>query len=510
MNIKIFTVGSLFIVAMLACCVAYGQSGDEKGLTPYSVYGYKDASGNVVIAAQYVDANDFSEGVAAVSVEKGNSHQWGFINDKGTMVIQPQFNRVLDFSSGLAAAKKEGKWGFIDKSGKWVIQPQFDDAYGFSSGLAAAEKEDKWGFIDKSGKWVIQPQFDGTTGFSGDIASVRVGDWDDGKWGCIDKKGKWIFQPQFDYPVNFDEKPFTSISLNGKPVLINKKGKVIAEFKDEESLYIHESKNGWCIIDIGEEVGVADENGWVLKPQSGYLSLYDDFFIMEKDNDTIGIMSRDGKWLIEPTNNASVLCADTKVVAVMYEGQAGLLNKTGWIVKPKYEYMQRLSEDMIAVQDNSMWGFLNTEGKLVVEPQYGDVGAFSEGIANVSADGKWGFIDKTGKMVIAPTYDYAGKVSEGIASVEVDGKWGFIDKTGKMVIQPQFAEANHFSQGLAAVKNSADKWGYIDKTGKMVIDFKFDDAGAFDKYGTAYARIGDYETGKMGQINKSGNFTTEY
>ena len=490
----------MIFAALLSCCVAYGQN--DNGLHPYKLYGYKDASGNVIITAQYDDARSFSEGVAAVRV----NDLWGFINEKGTMVIQPQFDNVGLFSDGLAAAEKEDKWGFIDKSGKWVIQPQFSQANDFSSGLAAAEKEEKWGFIDKSGKWVVQPQFDEATDFSGDIASVRVGDWSDGKWGCIDKKGKWIFQPQFENAIHFYGKPFATTFLNGKQVLINNKGKIIAEFEEEEYFYTEESKNGLYKIYIGENKGVFDENGWVFKPQHCYLSLYDGFFIVEKENDTIGIMSRDRKWLIEPTDNARILDNDTKIVAVLYEGQAGLLNKTGWIVKPKYEYLKNLSDGMVAFLENEKWGFLNTEGKQVVEPKYEDAGPFSEGMASVYADGKWGFIDKKGKMVIAPNYDYVGAFSEGMAAVEVDDKWGFIDKTGKMVIQPQFAEADHFSQGLAAVKNSADKWGYIDKTGKTVIEYKFDHAEAFNESGTAYVGIYDDDTYDYVPINKAGKF----
>jgi hypothetical protein len=47
----------------------------------------------------------------------------------------------------------------------------------------------------------------------------------------------------------------------------------------------------------------------------------------------------------------------------------------------------------------------------------------------------------------------------------------YIDKTGKIVIQPKFDAAEDFSSGLAQVRIGdweTGKYGYIDKTGKYV------------------------------------------
>jgi hypothetical protein len=46
-------------------------------------FGYIDTSGNVVIKSKYYQANDFSEGFAAVYTNKG----MGYIDKKGKLVI---------------------------------------------------------------------------------------------------------------------------------------------------------------------------------------------------------------------------------------------------------------------------------------------------------------------------------------------------------------------------------------------------------------------------------------
>ena len=97
-----------------------------------------------------------------------------FSSKTGEMIIAPQFDDANNFSGGLASIRigdeKTGKYGFIDKEGKIVINPQFDYASAFSEGLASIrigdEKTGKYGFIDKEGKIVINPQFDWVASFN--------------------------------------------------------------------------------------------------------------------------------------------------------------------------------------------------------------------------------------------------------------------------------------------------------------------------------------------------------
>ena len=66
-------------------------------------------------------------------------------------------------------------------------------------------------------------------------------------------------------------------------------------------------------------------------------------------------------------------------------------------------------------------------------------------------------------------------------------------KTGTFVINPQFDYAEPFSDGLAVVRIGdfeTGKDGFIDKTGTFVINPQFDDARSFSE-GLARVRIGD-------------------
>lgn len=111
--------------------------------------------------------------------------EWGFIDSQGTVVIAPQFLQVSQFSEGLACVRVAGLTdedqlferhasGFINERGEFVIGPgsppgfkfpesRNDYSYGdFHDGLAKFWIGDATGFggyINRSGAVQIVPQF---------------------------------------------------------------------------------------------------------------------------------------------------------------------------------------------------------------------------------------------------------------------------------------------------------------------------------------------------------------
>lgn len=104
-------------------------------------WGYVDSDGNLVIDCQYDDAENFSEGLAAVE----NDHDlYGYIDKTGAVVIPFQFEDADSFHEGLAAVEINGLWGYIDKAGKVVIPCQYNDAEAFLGGVAQVKKNGRW------------------------------------------------------------------------------------------------------------------------------------------------------------------------------------------------------------------------------------------------------------------------------------------------------------------------------------------------------------------------------
>src|SRR5215467_10217971 len=109
----------IFILAVFFCAVVVASAQNRHFGQPFLVtmggkYGFMDANCRMVIPAQYSEAMEFSEGLAAVKIDE----KWGYIDERGSVVIPPKFAGAWFFSDGLASVKlNEGSplWGFIDK-----------------------------------------------------------------------------------------------------------------------------------------------------------------------------------------------------------------------------------------------------------------------------------------------------------------------------------------------------------------------------------------------------------
>ncbi len=63
--------------------------------------------------------------------------KWGFINKIGKEIIPIKYQYAQNFSDGLAAVMLNKKWGFVDSNGKLVIPLKYDLVHeSFSNGKA--------------------------------------------------------------------------------------------------------------------------------------------------------------------------------------------------------------------------------------------------------------------------------------------------------------------------------------------------------------------------------------
>lgn len=163
-------------------------------------FGFIDASGKIVIPANYDRASDFSEGLAGVCYWNpvtlaSDEKIWhcGFVESTGRVVIPLNFKSVSAFSDGRALAEQQdGQRAILDKAGRVIqIISSFEVPGQFHDGLALAKEGDLLGFIDAQGDWAFPSRFAGASDFSHGVAMVQLSDQE---YGYIDKRGKLIWR----------------------------------------------------------------------------------------------------------------------------------------------------------------------------------------------------------------------------------------------------------------------------------------------------------------------------
>ena len=90
-----------------------------------------------------------------------------------------------------------------------------------------------------------------------------------------------------------------------------------------------------------------------------------------------------------------------------------------------------MREGLAAVEDETGWGFVDSENNIVVEPKYEWVGDFCEGRAEVQAEQGMGLIDRHGEYIIPPCYKIVEyDAVSGSSQVLSDEGWMVFDYEG--------------------------------------------------------------------------------
>ena len=139
--------------------------------------------------------------------------------------------------------------------------------------------------------------------------------------------------------------------------------------------------------------------------------------------------------------------------------------------------------ELIPVEKNGKWGFVDRENREVIAAKYDDVGTFSEGLVAVALNSKVGFIDQAGIEIIPIMYDKEFTIkgrgmtmmkniplsdiqfSKGMVRVFLKGKWGYIDKEGNKVINFKYNLIDDFSESDEVYALAGTKWVIVDRKG---------------------------------------------
>lgn len=133
----------------------------HEGLTSISngsKWGYIDTSGSVVLPFKYSFASDFHNGLAEVSIDKGDDSSQEFIIDKSGNIIysdSSDYNSefVLETRQLLSSDPDSGLYGVRDLKGNWVIPAQYEMALPFTmNGNYVVKEGEVWHLIDPHGK----------------------------------------------------------------------------------------------------------------------------------------------------------------------------------------------------------------------------------------------------------------------------------------------------------------------------------------------------------------------
>ena len=455
------------------------------------LYGYADKDDNIVIPCQWRDAEDFSEGLAAV---KSENDQWGFIDETGVEVIQCKCFLAIPFKEGMARVINESiQYGYIDKSGKEIIPCQWKFAEDFSNN-ATALVEDNSGnrfVIDKSGNVIEEYKRANSsenlvTEDTEDNNKVnnnprewydiypykeglaRVVDFNS-KYGFIDENGNVAIPCEWKYAENFHEGLAYVANADGDHGYIDKSGKETVPCRWKKITHFN---NGFAKAENYGGWGLIDKKGNEIIPcQWKEIISYDDQSVeVEDENGTRFTIYYSGNILPHVKNGVDLY-------PLKRDDKYGYINKKGETVIPHTWYAAGYFNNGYAVVGdgdyfNCRYGLIDEKGSIIIPCKWKALEPITKKLIKVAGDyWDYGLIDIEGNVLVPCNWDYIESFSNGLAQVkDCQDHYGFVDKKGNLAILCQWKSAERFRNSKAKVCDWKGREFYIDKSGNIIED----------------------------------------
>ena len=177
----------------------YNSNSGKSGL-------YDCAAEEYVVESKYMSIGPFSaEGIAAVC-ENG---YFGYINSKGEVVIDFYYSTADEFQDGHAIVSTERGFGVIDQTGDYTVNPQYKTLRWLNESLLQYTTEDSelFGFCDANGVERSLPEYENFL-WKGAYLFAKTEDGED-CYQVFDENGTPLFGegsslPQVDYIMDND------------------------------------------------------------------------------------------------------------------------------------------------------------------------------------------------------------------------------------------------------------------------------------------------------------------
>ncbi|MCG8576201.1 MAG: WG repeat-containing protein [Flavobacteriales bacterium] len=373
-------------------------------------YGYIDKLGNEIVKPQFKRAQKYVYG--NVFWARDFNQNYLLFNVDGTTISKDTFDHCSkQFTINKWTVKKDDQYGIIDSTGQILVPFEYEKLKTYRDGLIVATKKDKLGYIfeETSEKFIPLPnqenydyEYLGEFYFSFfDKKENRYGIYNS-RTGKIDVKAKHRKIGRVRY----------------QQVLLESfdKGK-------NKGIGIYDLRLKKFIVPPGEYIDI-----WIPANVSYLESSAIDQ--MEEDSLFIGTKSEDGKTLVYYVINSHGKSFKVKgnlapqgynfwdsgffggIAVFKYKVQnqvkIGIINPKGELLfAPKYDGVFGVSEQMITISKNGLFGYINLSGNEIIEPQFKKAGRFINGITYVKKEIlkdheiiiEEGYINKEGNFV---------------------------------------------------------------------------------------------------------------
>jgi hypothetical protein len=370
-------------------------------------------------------------------------------------------------------------YGFIDTTGNWIIKPIFDDAQNFTEGFAAVCKNDSCFFINKNGDKINSEIYEDVESFYNGIAIVKKQNLSY----LLNRSGQIISDGYEE--VNTSSNNLYVCRKNNLYGAIDSKANIIIPFVYTK---LGDFKNGYSYYQK-EKIGLINNKNQILPDVWEWISeVNDNKQILVKQNQKFGLMHVSGELLIDANYDLITECAEN-IFMLVTNNLYGFYNTKDrcFISNIEFTYKSMLKpEDYFngnffkLYKDNDV-AIMDTNGKLLVNfGVYQNIQFNEENILKVQKNNKYGFLDIKLKSIIPIEFEHAENFSNNNCIVAKSNTYYIINKQGKINFSLKNGHLKRLTNSMIYMENN-DKIGFINFKGEVILPIIYDAYKNYDE-----------------------------
>jgi len=422
--------------------------------------GLISASGNSVLPLEYDELNPFHEHMSLVK----KNGAYGYSNLAGKLTVPLIYEWGDIFQNDYAIVKNNLGYFIVDKNNKritiqnykWLVKTPSRSFY-------AAHRDGKYLFLDLTGKEMIKPTF-GLVIATDTNQFVRVQNDTTKLWAYFDiTKDSVAFQGRFEDAAGF-KWGYAFVKNRNLWGVIDEKGKTVLPFQYDHIDYLISNSTPYFLIQSKGNYGLVSSKAiHLLTPEYELITAAIGQLLKVKKEEKYYVLKLDGT---EAGKNKYEKISNSKEdpgfpdwpAVIVKKKKYGLLDQNSQeIVKPEYESISYLGDNLYVCSLDAKKGILASNGAVLLPPSMEQILNQSEKYLPVKQKGKWGYVFNTGKIMIVPTYEEVGSFHKNLAFAKLDEKWGVINKQGRWILKNEFDTVTYLADGRRRLQSTSKK-----------------------------------------------------
>lgn len=409
--------------------------------------------------------------------------KWGVINSKGEQLSNISYDDMI----------------IIPDSSKNVFIASYDVDYknGTSKTKAINEKNETLFKNYENVNAILNYNSIDEVWYNSDVLTFEK----DGKYGLIDFSGNQVLSPEYDEVSSLKGILKTLvIKKDGKCGLFNTSSKTIVVNPIYVSIQPFGTtyNDGYVVEDENKMFGLISSDGKVIL-ENKYNEIMkvsgQDKYVVKEGIKT-RLISKDGTTLLE-SGFDEIISINGENLIIKNTGKYGVITQTGEIViDAAYDVIKPCFGDYYIVSTNGKYGVINTFKDVLVDIKYEDINYRTDIVSLVceNADYTTDIYTRELKYVLTGTINKVD-TELGYIRVRTDEDYKYYNLQYQEISNMDALKNNT----LFLVKENG-KYGYVNKENKRVVDCIYDDAIEQNKYGFCAVK----KDGKWGVLQSNG------